>query len=134
MYVLLLVVGLTIGGGVLICVIASLREMMQANDVLVFQANREREQGQAILDRIQDFVFHSQTPEDLPFGSEDCPICLDAWEEGQRILVIPSCHHMYHLDCIRPLILQRSRCPVCRRQISLEDGAVADENERDCNV
>ncbi|PIA58584.1 hypothetical protein AQUCO_00500488v1 [Aquilegia coerulea] len=93
-------------------------------------------QGQVnseILDGMEDFTFESRIPEDS-FGTGDCAICLNAFEHGQRLLVIPSCRHVYHTDCIRPVMLRRSTCPMCRRQISLEDPAGRNENESDSVV
>ncbi|PIA25395.1 hypothetical protein AQUCO_11700010v1 [Aquilegia coerulea] len=100
-------------------------------------ANVELVQGRVkleILGRLEDFLLLSQSHEDLPFSTSDYAICLHEIERGQLLLVIPSCHHVYHKDCIRPVMMQRSTCPLCRRKISLEDGAGKNENEVDSAI
>lgn len=49
--------------------------------------------------------------------NETCAICLDDFEAGQRIKVLP-CSHGFHIDCIDPWLNERSEhCPVCKSSI-----------------
>jgi len=46
-----------------------------------------------------------------------CPICLENFEEQTNIMLLP-CQHGFHLECIRPWIIDHSdSCPICRRKV-----------------
>ncbi|KAF5205858.1 hypothetical protein FRX31_004557 [Thalictrum thalictroides] len=110
------------------------RAMNWLNDYMYSKSQASSSLVEMVQNKIKDLEFDLRIPEDLPFGTEDCSICQHALDQGQRLLVLPSCHHVYHTDCILPIILQRSLCPVCRRCISLEEGVATDENEVDVVV
>lgn len=47
--------------------------------------------------------------------SETCPICLDDFEDGADVKVLP-CQHFFHVNCINPWLEGRSgRCPLCKQ-------------------
>ncbi|KAG6975373.1 hypothetical protein JG688_00002444 [Phytophthora aleatoria] len=47
--------------------------------------------------------------------AETCPICLDDFEDGADVKVLP-CQHFFHVDCINPWLEGRSgRCPLCKQ-------------------
>jgi hypothetical protein len=59
-------------------------------------------------------------------GSDECAICLSAYEEGDDMCVLP-CKHELHVDCLMPWLKQTNSCPLCRHQLSTD---CADYEER----
>lgn len=50
------------------------------------------------------------SPEDV------CSICLESFEEGTEVILLP-CKHGFHLDCISPWLKLHSECPSCRHKL-----------------
>lgn len=49
-------------------------------------------------------------------GEQDCPICLDETEKGQRVISLP-CGHYYHENCLKVWFMGHNTCPACRASI-----------------
>lgn len=50
-------------------------------------------------------------------NSESCAICLDSFNEGQRVRYLP-CVHFFHTQCVDTWLRQRDTCPVCKWSVS----------------
>lgn len=57
-------------------------------------------------------------PEVVAVGEEDkCPICMVELETDERIRKLP-CSHFFHPNCIDTWLVQNSRCPICKNDLS----------------
>lgn len=50
---------------------------------------------------------------DLKMDNE-CAICLSDFAAGERVRVLPKCHHGFHVRCIDTWLTSHSSCPTCR--------------------
>ncbi|KAF2285844.1 hypothetical protein GH714_008387 [Hevea brasiliensis] len=47
--------------------------------------------------------------------SDECAICLEEFKEGEKCrMLVPSCVHIFHKDCIDIWLSEDTRCPLCR--------------------
>ena len=47
-----------------------------------------------------------------------CSICIDDFEEGEKLRLLPRCGHLFHTDCILPWLTERKACcPLCKRGV-----------------
>lgn len=47
----------------------------------------------------------------------DCPICLGEFADGEKVRVLPICHHGFHVRCIDVWLASRASCPTCRQSL-----------------
>ena len=51
-----------------------------------------------------------------------CSICIDEFEDGETIRILPKCNHGFHFDCIKPWLTERHRCcPLCKTDVLTPD-------------
>ncbi|KAA8539688.1 hypothetical protein F0562_026380 [Nyssa sinensis] len=58
----------------------------------------------------------------------DCPICLGEFLKGEKVRVLPKCHHGFHVRCIDIWLASNSSCPTCRQSLH-EPPASADAED-----
>ncbi|KAL3622045.1 hypothetical protein CASFOL_034241 [Castilleja foliolosa] len=47
----------------------------------------------------------------------ECPICLGEFLDGEKIRVLPKCHHCFHVKCVDIWLASHSSCPTCRQSV-----------------
>ncbi|XP_058104058.1 RING-H2 finger protein ATL52-like isoform X2 [Magnolia sinica] len=47
----------------------------------------------------------------------DCSVCLNEFQEDERLKLLPKCSHAFHLHCIDTWLKSHSNCPLCRASI-----------------
>ncbi|XP_043691957.1 RING-H2 finger protein ATL16 [Telopea speciosissima] len=48
----------------------------------------------------------------------DCAVCLNEFQEEEKLRVLPNCAHAFHIDCIDVWLQSNANCPLCRSSIS----------------
>lgn len=60
----------------------------------------------------------SSAPPILTTTCTMCSICIDDFEDGEKIRVLPKCRHGFHTECIIPWLTERqSCCPLCKTSV-----------------
>ncbi|XP_040998656.1 RING-H2 finger protein ATL16-like [Juglans microcarpa x Juglans regia] len=49
----------------------------------------------------------------------ECAVCLNEFQEDEKLRIIPNCSHLFHIDCIDVWLQSNANCPLCRTSISV---------------
>ncbi|PSR85191.1 E3 ubiquitin-protein ligase RHA4A [Actinidia chinensis var. chinensis] len=55
--------------------------------------------------------------EDLRAKDVQCSVCLGEFEMKEELHQVPSCQHVFHVDCLAHWIHSNATCPLCRCSI-----------------
>ncbi|XP_021713929.1 RING-H2 finger protein ATL78-like [Chenopodium quinoa] len=47
----------------------------------------------------------------------ECVICLSEFKGGEKVRILPKCHHGFHVKCIDKWLGSNSSCPTCRQSL-----------------
>ena len=49
--------------------------------------------------------------------NETCPVCLEAFKQGQTLWRLVRCQHVFHDACAEHWIARQPNCPLCRTTV-----------------
>uniref|UniRef100_A0A0E0CIJ8 RING-type E3 ubiquitin transferase n=1 Tax=Oryza meridionalis TaxID=40149 RepID=A0A0E0CIJ8_9ORYZ len=77
------------------------------------------------MDALPMFAYASggagtaQGGSDLEAGNgEPCSVCLEEQHAGGMVQEMPSCKHLFHVECIDMWLHSHLTCPICRYDLS----------------
>ncbi|GMH05310.1 hypothetical protein Nepgr_007150 [Nepenthes gracilis] len=65
------------------------------------------------------YFYHNQMPTSP--NAVCCAICLQDLVDGESARILPSCEHLFHLNCIDEWLVRCASCPVCRQLVGSEE-------------
>ncbi|KAJ0245121.1 RING-H2 finger protein ATL1 [Hirschfeldia incana] len=66
----------------------------------------------------RDVVAREGGEEDQNKSSQECSVCLNEFQEDEKLRIIPNCCHVFHIDCIDIWLQSNANCPLCRTSVS----------------
>lgn len=96
-------------------------ELDSGNNTIVPQGNNNNDEEDTA--HADDHPAENDSPDTttpLTTTCTMCSICIEDFEEGERLLLLPRCHHAFHKDCLHPWLLERQgSCPLCKTSVLL---------------
>ena len=62
-----------------------------------------------------------------------CPICMDSFKRGDRIMGLCGCSHIYHEGCIKVWFKKSCLCPLCKQDVTVSIQNLQDRSKRSYN-
>jgi hypothetical protein len=96
--------------------------VQRGEDVRSMDATRtNRGVQREVIDRINVFTFSREeggAEEEDEDSTRSCCICLEAFDEGDQLRMLP-CLHDFHTGCIDPWLKQNCTCPLCKEDVEM---------------
>ncbi|KAM3375829.1 RING-H2 finger protein ATL16 [Capsicum galapagoense] len=86
-------------------------------------AEENRGLDESVIRSIPIFQYKKREGKDAVFGEKtrsscECAVCLNDFQDNEKLRIIPSCAHIFHIDCIDVWLQKNANCPLCRTNIS----------------
>ena len=72
----------------------------------------KRKRRKRTKDLVVEDVFNKQ------FTHNECGVCLEDFEENEKLYLISECLHPFHPNCLRKWFREKLECPICRIKIN----------------
>ncbi|KAF8016523.1 hypothetical protein BT93_H1901 [Corymbia citriodora subsp. variegata] len=75
----------------------------------------------AAIRSIPILQFRNRGGKSRDFGERsfcECAVCLNEFQEDEKLKIIPNCSHVFHIDCIDIWLQNNANCPLCRTSVS----------------
>jgi len=77
-----------------------------------------REFNRQIMDKCPVLVYSAVKDHKIGKAALECVVCLNEFQDNDKIRLLPKCHHVFHQDCIDVWLLSHMDCPVCRFKLT----------------
>ncbi|KAF0913778.1 hypothetical protein E2562_024642 [Oryza meyeriana var. granulata] len=66
-------------------------------------------------------------------SAQECAVCLSEFVRDERLKLLPSCSHAFHIDCIDTWLHHNVSCPLCRTVVTGAVGLVVRDDQYDAS-
>ncbi|XP_028777150.1 RING-H2 finger protein ATL80-like [Neltuma alba] len=95
-----------------------------------------------ILKKIPILPYSHKKDDAFRLDQTECVICLGELQDGEKVRLLPSCSHAFHIPCIDLWFAQNSNCPICRApliiapppSLPVASETVVDAEPRVCHI
>jgi hypothetical protein len=88
-----------------------------------------RYDGSVLYCRREDELGDQQVLDASQFDMTCCSVCLDDYEAGDKLRILP-CNHVFHSKCVGRWLSERSAtCPLCKDDLWVEEEEEQDDEE-----
>ncbi|XP_068645843.1 RING-H2 finger protein ATL16-like [Aristolochia californica] len=100
--------------------ISSRRRGPRHGDPLIIYATTIESRGldESVIQSIPIFQFKKGVEDGKEKNLSECAVCLNEFQEEERLRLLPDCSHAFHIDCIDTWLQSNANCPLCRSSIS----------------
>jgi hypothetical protein len=70
--------------------------------------------------KLKSAPWTESAAQETPADSRACPICLEPYQDDERLMVL-ACTHRFHWDCAKRWLTERATCPICRLSARNDD-------------
>ncbi|OEL38451.1 hypothetical protein BAE44_0000530 [Dichanthelium oligosanthes] len=82
---------------------------------------------------VPEFAYTQSARRDGGDEGAQCSVCLGTVQAGEMARRLPSCKHLYHVECIDMWLASHTTCPLCRADVEPpgddDRAALAEEQE-----
>lgn len=103
----------------------SLSRNRQRDELLMVYSPETETRGleESVIRSIPVFQFKKEGGNKVGFGNNkisfcECAVCLNEFQDEEKLRIIPNCCHVFHVDCIDVWLQNNANCPLCRTSIS----------------
>ncbi|KAL2234386.1 E3 ubiquitin-protein ligase ATL6 [Sesamum indicum] len=76
----------------------------------------------SVIETFPTFSYSEVKDHKIGKGTLECAVCLNEFQEDERLRLLPKCDHVFHPECIDAWLESHVTCPVCRANLVPQPG------------
>uniref|UniRef100_A0A2P2Q353 RING-type E3 ubiquitin transferase n=1 Tax=Rhizophora mucronata TaxID=61149 RepID=A0A2P2Q353_RHIMU len=96
----------------------SMRRLAAGNLGLSRRGAASRGLEAAVIETFPTLVYSEVKGLKIGNGALECAVCLNEFEDDERLRLLPKCDHAFHPECIDAWLAAHTTCPVCRANLA----------------